>query len=89
MAKGKDGGTNNYTSIKNPELLQDGRETRSLQEIVADGKKPEVKRDDETYVDTLRRQVVKEIQLQREKPQDFNTPLKENDKDKEPEKDKE
>lgn len=54
MAKGKGGG-NNYRPIKNPELLGGQKDNRTPQEQVAAGIKPEVKKEDEKWVQTVER----------------------------------
>jgi hypothetical protein len=95
MAKEKDGGKNNYTPIKNQELLGGQPDTRTPKQHALDGPKDSVKKDDEKFVDAIRRTVVKEIQPYREKIERHRPPKKEQgkdqDKDKnnnEPEKDR-
>lgn len=94
MAKGKDGRDNSYTPIKNPELLQGQPDKMSIEQRVEAGKNPNMKKDDESFADTIRRQVVKEIQPYREKIERHRSTEKDNSKDiqkdkQEPEKDKE
>jgi hypothetical protein len=54
MAK-KNGGGNNYTPIKNTELLKGQPDNRTPQQQVADGKKPEAKKENENWVDQNKR----------------------------------
>jgi hypothetical protein len=60
MAKGKDGGDNNYTPIKNPELLGGQPDKRTPEQMVSDNKKPEAKKDNESFVDLARRTTQKQ-----------------------------
>jgi hypothetical protein len=54
MAK-KNGGGNNYTPIKNSELLQGQPDKRTPKQIVQDDKRPEVKKDTENWQDQAKR----------------------------------
>jgi hypothetical protein len=94
MAKGKDGGGNNYTPIKNPELLQDKPDNLTIKQRVAEGKNPKMKKDNETFGDLVKRVVAEETQPYREKIEKQRSTEKDNSKDiqkdkQEPEKDKE
>ena len=54
MANKNEGG-NSYTPIKNAELLEGNPDTRSLDQRVTDGPKPEVRKDNEKWGETVKR----------------------------------
>jgi len=56
----KKGGGNNYTPIKNSDLLQGQPDKRTISQRVDDGKKPEAKKENEAWVKQAERTTPKE-----------------------------